>query len=181
MADNSKVRKPLALGQAKEVTLFKGIPNKAVLEILNRYIKAKTGRNPHQVDTFSGIILESQVGKIFFKDGQLEFEPNPFAVRQAKSWMPEIKQVLIAYAGKIFLESVKKVLGERYRILRDQEIKQGVLLEIADPEKDNMKFQVIVTPTGRVMVFSGSEEASGAVDNALDIVNFLESKGLVDF
>ncbi len=181
MADSSKVRKPLALGQAKETTLLGGMPNKAVLEILNRYIKAKTGKSPHQVDTFSGIILESQVGKIFFKDGQLEFEPNPFAIKQTKSWLPEIKQVLKTYAGKIFLESVKKVLGEKYKILRDQEIKQGILLEIANPEKENMKFQIIVTPTGRVMVFSGSEETSGAIDDALDIVNLLESKGLVDF
>ncbi len=181
MAEASNVRKPLALGHAKEPTLFKMIPNKAILGILERYVKTKTGKLPRQVDTFSGIILETVHGKIFFKDGHLEFEASPFSVKKVKNWLPEMKQVLKAYAGKLFLEAVKEKLSQKYKVLRTQEVKQGLVLELVDSQVEDKKFQVIATPTGRVMIFAGNKQADGALDEALNIVNYLQSEGLLDF
>lgn|GEM_PF-1553228 len=174
-------RKPLAIGQAKEATLLKLLPPKNVQLILTWYIKKKTGEAPHRVDTFSGLIMECKAGKIFFKDGILDFEPNPFMVKKVKTWPSEIRNILKSYAGTVFVKSAEKVLKETYKLVREQELeKGGMVLEIEVPDAEGYLFQVAILPSGRVMVFSNQNDDT-AQQSALQIVKSLEKSNLVDF
>jgi hypothetical protein len=180
----SEKNKPLAVGQLKESSLLKRIPEVAVRKILSEYVKKKTGRVPEVMNTFSGVIMQCEQGKIFFREGELEFEPSPFHVKKVKSWQAEMKAFLKFYASKFYLAEVNKVLKEEFNVLKEQELDNGgFIFELSLPDEANKEniLRVIVTPNGRVAVFSVGGDTQSLETRAHGIIKVLESKGLVDF
>lgn len=176
-------RKPLAIGQLKEPNLLRLIPLKSALLILTEYVKKKTGRSPEQVGSHEGIFLRCEGGKIFFKDGNLDFEPHPFYVKKVKGWGDEIKRILKAYAGSLYVKKVCELLEKGYTVLRKQSSDSGVeVLEIKprDYSSQNILLQVAVLPSGKVSIFSDTE-GDAAYTLANELISYLESYGLVDF
>lgn len=172
--------KPLAVGHLKETSLLKRIPDSTAAKILSEYVKKKTGRYPETMNTFSGVILHSEQGKIFFREGEIEFEPSPFHIKKVKSWPGEIKSILRLYASKIFIAEVKKILYEQFNVIKEQELENGgIVFEITT--SDNVLLRFVVLPTGRVAAFPVKTRTETLERQAQEIIKFLESKGLVDF
>lgn len=176
-------RKPTAMGQLKECGLFKLIPLKSAFFILTEYVKRKTGHSPEQLSIFEGVFLQSEGGKILFKDGQLEFEPHPFYVKKVKGWHEEMKRILKTYAGNLFVQKIREAIEERYNVLREQNEERGVTIfevSVRDEQSSEITLQMAVLPSGKVMVFTPVQTES-AETAAYEIVSYLESKGLIDF
>ncbi|SFM98865.1 hypothetical protein [Thermodesulforhabdus norvegica] len=179
----SDARRPLAIGQLREPGLLKLIPPKSVLLILTEYVKKKTGRPPDQPQSFEGILLRCEGGKIFFKDGNLEFEPHPFYVKKVKDWGNEIRRILRTYAGGLYVKRVCELLEHKYTVLRRQSSSGGIeILEVKpkDQETDTVVLQVAVLPSGKVSVFSDREN-DRAYERANELISYLEDSGVVDF
>ncbi len=172
--------KTLALGQVKESTLFKKLNELVVYKIVSEYFKKKTGKLPEKADTFSGLILHTEFGKFFFKDGEFDFEPSPFHVKKVKNWNDEIKAILRTYVGRLYVLEVKKFIETNYKLLNEQDLgAKGVLLEV---ETGNQHvFNILVTPKGQVVVLSSNNVDEKAEASAGEIIKALESAGLVDF
>jgi hypothetical protein len=180
----SEKNKPLAVGQLKESSLLKRIPEVAVRKILSEYVKKKTGRVPEVMNTFSGVIMQCEQGKIFFRNGEIEFEPSPFHVKKVKSWFDEMKSFLKFYASKIYLAEVKKVIQEEFNVLKEQELDNGgFILELSSPNetKKESVLRIIVTPGGRVAVFPAQDRTESLESQAYQVIKALESRGLLDF
>lgn len=177
MEENSK---PLAVGHLKEISLFKRIPEPLAAKILSEFVKKKTGKSPEIMNTVSGVILYSEYGKIFFRNGEVEFDPSPFHVKKVKSWLIEIKNTLRFYASKIYIAEVKKVLQEQFSITKEQELKNGGLIfELR--LKENVTLRLVVTPNGRVGVFPEESKSEAIEKQAFEVIKTLESRGLLDF
>jgi len=175
--------KPLAIGHIKEISLLKRIPDAAAAKILAEYVKKKTGRMPEIMNTFSGAILQSEQGKIFFRDGEIQFEPNPFHVKKVKSWPDEIKAILKFYASKIYIAEAKKVLYEHFNVVREQELQNGGFIFELTPSPDSKEeiLRLVVTPNGRIAAFPIHDKTESAERWAQEILKTLETKGLIDF
>ncbi|MCX7821849.1 MAG: hypothetical protein N2260_00190 [Syntrophobacterales bacterium] len=172
--------RPLAVGHLKETSLLKRLPDSIATKILKEYVKKKTGRSPEAMNTISGVIIYCEEGKIFFQNGEIDFEPSPFHIKKVKSWLEEIRSILIFYASKIYVAEVKKVLYEKFHVAREQELEGGgFIFEIN--LSGGATIRLIVTPKGRIAAFSIRERNEGLEKQALEIIKTLETRGLVDF